>query len=130
MITFNLYSKIPSCNEYILQCRRNKFAGAKIKKDIENKIIYELKEQGVKRKAKKTNEENKPYLIIFEWYEKTRRRDKDNISFGKKFILDALQKEGVLINDNNNYIIGFKDLFYYDKSLENNYVKITLDTIN
>ena len=46
-------------------------------------------------------------------YEQTKRRDKDNVAFAKKFILDALQKSGVLKNDNNKYILGFQDEFVY-----------------
>lgn len=68
-------------------------------------------------------------MITFNWYEKTKRRDKDNIAFSKKFILDAMQKAKIIKNDNNNYILGFKDLFFYDKKIDNNYVKIEIEEI-
>lgn len=56
-----------------------------------------------------------PAQFEFEWHEKTRRRDKDNVAFAKKFILDALQIGGWLRNDNNNFVISFTDTFVYDK---------------
>lgn len=51
--------------------------------------------------------------VHFTWHEKDRRRDKDNVAFAKKFVLDALQKCGVLRNDNNQVIAGFTDSFRY-----------------
>lgn len=52
-----------------------------------------------------------PITIRFIWVEKNRKRDKDGISFGKKFILDAMQKSGKLDNDNWKWIRGFSDSF-------------------
>lgn len=37
--------------------------------------------------------------MIFRWYSKDRRKDQDNIEFGKKYILDAMQKTGTIEND-------------------------------
>ena len=99
-----IVGKIPSLNEYIEACRRNAHCGARLKYKIEAGIIPQL--------AKLTKIEN-PVYITFIWHEVDKRRDKDNVSAGKKFILDALQKSGKLINDNNKYIIGFTDKFDY-----------------
>ena len=77
------------------------------KKKIENQILWCLK--NVRHKI------DKPVLIKFVWHEKTMKRDKDNVAFAKKFILDALQKSGILPNDNNKYIAGFIDTFVYEK---------------
>lgn len=52
----------------------------------------------------------KPIIIHFIWYDNT-RRDYDNISFGKKFILDTMQKCGKIPNDNRRYIKGFTEKF-------------------
>ena len=54
--------------------------------------------------------------ILFRWIEKDKRRDKDNISFAKKFILDALQEADILRNDGWGEIIGFSDTFAVDKA--------------
>lgn len=50
-------------------------------------------------------------FINFEWIEDNRKRDLDGISFGKKFILDALVKMGKLPNDSQKYVKGFSDVF-------------------
>lgn len=99
-----IVGKMPSLNEYIEACRRNAHCGARLKANVEAGIIPQL------AKLKKIE---KPVHIIFIWHEVNKRRDKDNVAAAKKFILDALQKSGKLINDNNNYIIGFTDKFDY-----------------
>ena len=37
------------------------------------------------------------------------------MAFAKKFILDALVKNGKLIDDNHNYVVAFTDTFSYGK---------------
>lgn len=102
--SINIRGKIPSLNEYIGACRTNAHAGARMKSDIEEMIILQLAH---------LKPITSPVIIHFLWHERTRRRDKDNVAAGKKFILDALQKSGKLINDNNYYIKGFTDRFEY-----------------
>lgn len=97
--------KLPSLNEYVRANRTvsgGYYAGAKMKNEVEEGIIYSLA-----RLPKIT----KPVFIRFTWIEKNRKRDKDNIAFGKKFILDAMQKSGKLDNDNWRWIRGFTDRF-------------------
>lgn len=48
------------------------------------------------------------------WVEENRRRDLDNVAFGKKFIQDGLVKAGILHNDTHHEIAGFSDSFEYD----------------
>lgn len=100
----NIVGKLPSLNEYVEACRRNAHCGARLKCNVEAGIIPQL------AKLKKIE---KPVHITFIWHEINKRRDKDNVAAAKKFILDAMQKSGKLINDNNNYITGFTDLFEY-----------------
>ncbi len=54
----------------------------------------------------------------YTWYERSRRRDKDNISaFGRKVIQDSLVRElHVLQNDGWSNIEGFSDRFRVDKA--------------
>ena len=99
-----IVGKLPSLNEYIEACRRNPHCGAKMKASTEAAIIPQLA---------KLPKIDKPVHISFIWHEANKRRDKDNVAAGKKFILDALQKAGKLINDNNDYIAGFTDRFEY-----------------
>jgi Holliday junction resolvase RusA-like endonuclease len=53
-------------------------------------------------------------VVCFEWHEKTKRRDADNIASAKKFILDALVKNGVLVDDSRKYVVGFHDAIIDD----------------
>ena len=56
-----------------------------------------------------------PIVVTFDWYAKNKRKDPDNIAFGKKFILDAMQESGLIENDGFKQIWGFSDNFHIDK---------------
>lgn len=99
--------KLPSLNEYITECRTNRFAAAAMKKKVEAGLypyLYNLPRF------------TKPVEIEFTWFEETRRRDLDNVAFGKKFILDALVKYGKLENDNPRHVVAFRDVFAYGET--------------
>ena len=96
--------RMPSCNTYINECRKNRYAAAKLKATTEDQIGWYLK--GLPHL-------DKPVRITFHWIEPNRRRDLDGISFGKKFILDALVKCGVLSDDNRKCVTAFTDEFDY-----------------
>ena len=96
--------KLPSCNEYINECRKNKYAGAKMKKEIEKIIGYYL--TGIPKFKN-------PIKIKFHWIEGTKKRDLDGICFAKKFILDSMVKNGKLTDDNRRYVTAFTDTFEY-----------------
>lgn len=100
--------KLPSLNEYISACKikhGNWNKGNDMKQTTQAEMIYYL------RSLPKFQ---KPIKIKFIWVStKSDRRDLDNIAFGKKFILDALQQAGRLSNDNRKHVIGFTDEFIY-----------------
>lgn len=98
---FTIHSKLPSLNEVIRKDRSNRFAGAVYKKDTE-KIIsrYIAKALGT-GELKPVSD---PCTIRIDWYEKTKRRDVDNIQSSQKFILDALVSNGVLLDDSRRYV--------------------------
>lgn len=98
--------KLPSCNEYINECRKNKYAGARMKREIEKNIGFFL--IGIPKFEK-------PIKIKFTWIEGNKRRDLDGICFAKKFILDAMVKYGKLTDDNRRYVTAFTDEFEYGK---------------
>ena len=100
--------RLPSLNEYVRACRTNEYVGAKMKKDCERDISWAIKAQmrGVHF--------TKPVTVFFFWCEPNAKRDKDNIAFGKKFILDALVKCGVIDNDGWKNVNGFTDQFLLD----------------
>ena len=56
-----------------------------------------------------------PVELTFHFFEKDRRRDKDNISgYAHKVIQDSLVKAKVLKNDGWNEIESYKDYFSVD----------------
>lgn len=99
---FKIPFRLMGLNEYINLNRICKFEASSTKKELEEKIAFFLR-----------GKVTEPVHITFVWFEPNRRRDKDNVAFGKKFILDALQKKGVLPNDNNKWVSGFTDEFVY-----------------
>ena len=101
-----IVGKLPSLNEYIDACRENRYVAANMKARVERDIVLQLG---------KLRPVSKPVHVRFEWHEKTKRRDKDNVAFAKKFVFDALQKAGKIPNDNNRYIDSFDDSFVYGK---------------
>lgn len=117
-------------NDYIKKLNSNRHAGNKLKQEIENGIIWELKRQGIRETV------TQPVKVKLTWYEHTRRRDKDNVRTAVKFILDALQKAGTLPNDNNKYITGFTDEYVYKQGdgvtvelIPDNQTKATADKL-
>lgn len=106
---FTINAKLPSLNEYIAACNKNRYVGGRFKHEIEEVIGWAIKQAQVKGTLKPTR---KPCKVSFEWYEKTAKRDCDNIASAKKFILDAMQTCGIIQNDTQRYITGFTDDFY------------------
>lgn len=98
--------KLPSLNDYIRACRSNRFQGSEMKREVEEGIIFYLRDLPTF---------TEPVRIHFHWVEGTKRRDLDNIAYGKKFILDALVKAGKLKDDNRKIVTGFTDTFGYGK---------------
>ena len=98
--------RLPSLNQYINECRKNRYAGANMKRNVERDIGWYIK---------KLPRYEKPIKIHFTWIEENKKRDLDNVCFAKKFVLDSMVKTGKLKNDNRNYVVGFEDSFEYGK---------------
>lgn len=101
---------LPGLNEYIDAERKNRYKGADMKRKWQQLVAASLRRQ-LRGKLRE------PVTIHYTWFEKDRRRDKDNISsFGRKVIQDALVKElKVLNNDGWANIKEFSDTFQVDK---------------
>ena len=82
-----------------------------MKKDAERVITVYIMQQlkGVSFKN--------PVRLSFRWYEPNRKRDLDNVRFAKKFILDALVSNGIIIADGWKGVAGFTDQFFVDREL-------------
>ena len=97
-----IYHRFTTLNEYVNAERRNKYLGAKIKRDETNIAYYSLKG---------TPPIETPCKLSFTWLVTNKRRDLDNIAFAKKFIIDGMVKAGIIPNDGMKYLIGFQDQF-------------------
>ena len=104
-------------NTYISAERRNRYAGAKIKQEMTDYITLLAK--------RLKTEIRTPVRLVYRWYCKDKRKDKDNVAFAKKFVQDGLVAAGVLKNDGWNDIEGFTDEFYIDKQNPRVEVEIT-----
>ena len=81
---FVIEDKLPSLNDYINACRTNQYKGAKLKKDVESLISAYILVAKSKRTLTPTD---KPIVVHFEWHEKTKRRDADNVVSAKSISL-------------------------------------------
>lgn len=100
---------LPGLNEYIKAERSNKHKAAAMKRDTEHIISFVIRDQlrGVRLEG--------PVVMRYTWAEPNRKRDKDNISFARKFIQDSLVSMRVLPDDGWKYIEGFTDRFIVDR---------------
>ena len=95
---------LPGLNEYIDAERSNKYAAARLKKNAQELIVRHIRYQASVAYAA-------PVVVAIRWMEPNRKRDKDNIAFAKKFILDALREAGTIGGDGWCHIEGFQDHF-------------------
>lgn len=102
--------RLPGANEYIAICRENPKAANRMKKQEQAKILLFAKQQ-----MRRWKQSESPVIIHYHWIEKDRRRDMDNIAFGKKFVQDALVEGKYLKGDGWQHIVGFTDSFSVDK---------------
>ena len=100
--------ELTDLNQHIKALSGNRFAGGALKKKETERVYWECKEQKIAPIKKY------PIKIQFKWYSKDKRKDIDNVAFGKKFILDGMVMAGVLEGDGRKFINGFTDEFYID----------------
>jgi len=120
MIRITIPLQLPGLNEYVNVCRNNRYKAAKFKRSVENDCIIFIRAALKGRMIECGG-------FTFHWYEPNQRRDKDNICFAKKFVMDALQKSQVMKNDGWKQVAYFKDEFDVDK--ENPRVEILIEEI-
>ena len=97
-------------NAYINIERRNRYAGAGIKRRE-----TEAAARAIKKEMDAGIQFTWPAKLKFTWHLHNRRKDPDNISFMKKYVLDGMQKCDFIPNDNLKHITGFIDEFVVDK---------------
>jgi Holliday junction resolvase RusA-like endonuclease len=107
-------------NELIAANRQNRYKGAKMKRETEEVIGQYIRLARLRGTIKPASE---PVEVYIEWHERTKKRDCDNIQSAQKFILDALQKQGILINDSRRYV---KQIYHKIVDDTEDFVEVTL----
>lgn len=98
--------ELPGLNEIIEMSKIHWGEYANEKKYLTENIAL-LAKSKIKQKYEKVN-------LTFVWYCKNKRKDKDNIIAGQKFIIDALVLAGVIKNDGWNEIGNIFHFFEVD----------------
>ena len=104
---FEIKEKLPSLNDYTKANRSNVYMANKLKQDVQ----YDIKRY-IGNAPRFIN----PVRLHFIWIEKDARRDLDNVAFAKKFILDALVNNEILVDDSQRFVQGFTDEFKRGKT--------------
>ena len=108
---FEIMGNFPTLNE-ILRKKNNPHAYNKMKKNLEEKarIFYrnQIRFHRYQTPLKRT------VRIIFDWYVTSRAKDPDNIDAARKFLIDALVDEGVLLKDNLTIVKELESRFLID----------------
>lgn len=120
---FTIPGRLEGLNNYTSANRTNPYKGGKVKRDNEDCVIWCI------RRELKGVHITKPVLIYYQFYEKDRRRDGDNIlSCAAKFIHDSLVKTQVLREDNRTCIPHFYHDIFVDK--ENPRIEVTITELS
>ena len=119
---FIIPGKLPDLNE-IINMAKQKWSYKDLKKAETDRVAWELTRQGAKRLQQFT----KPIAVTLTWYCPNRRKDKDNILAGCKFIFDAMQSVGLIKNDGWNQIARIVPEFEVDK--DNPQVEIEIEEV-
>lgn len=96
-------------NEITGANRFNRYVGSKQKKEYTALVALCAKKARIGRIKNKVD-------VDIAWIEKNKRRDKDNISAGQKFIFDGLIQAGVLKNDGWGEIGEINHSYMVDKN--------------
>lgn len=103
MIVIN--GELPGLNEMTNANRTHWSKGAKLKKEATRRCMIAFM-------GKKVTE---PFKMTCHWYCKNKKKDPDNISSARKFILDGMQEANCIKNDGWDQVKGFEDYFFVDK---------------
>jgi Holliday junction resolvase RusA-like endonuclease len=104
-----IYGTFPNYNNFVAAANRNRFAANAMKHKAQTEIIRQLNLHELKPFEP-------PIWIEYTFYEKNKRRDKDNVAgFFHKVFQDALVELQLLPDDGWHFIEGWSDQFGIDK---------------
>lgn len=118
--SFEIPFRLPGLNEVIETNRRNHYAGAKLKRETDEKIQWVIRAAGLKPV-------DFPCIVHMTFEEPNRRRDADNVESARKFVLDALVKSKVLKGDSPRWVVGCPTFTRYTGSVSKVHVTLIED---
>jgi hypothetical protein len=99
--------RLPSYNEASNADRSHAQKGARLRREIEQGIMWEIKAAHVKPVLS-------PCIVVMTFVEGNRKRDVDNVESAKKYILDALVSSGILQGDSPKWVVGVPSFTVYE----------------
>ena len=119
---FTIPGELPGLNE-IIDMAKQKWSYKDMKETETERVSWEMIRQG----AKTISPFKKPIEAKITWYCPNKRKDKDNVMAGCKFIFDALQVVGLIKNDGWNQIAGIVPEFEVDP--ENPRIEVVIEEV-
>lgn len=111
MLKITIPGTLPSLNEMINASKRNKYVYVKMKDEAINTVAWAVKESFTRTVVRWPA----PADYVITWYCPDKRKDKDNIIAGQKFLFDALQHIGLIKNDGWKEIGSITHRFEVDR---------------
>ena len=120
-LSFVIKGELPTMNEIVAASKKHPMVYANMKKDYTALVMIHA------RNLPKVGKSD----FVITWYCKDKRKDKDNIIAGQKFIMDGLTKAGIMDNDGWSEVGNITHRFEVDKAKPRIEVKIyELDMAN
>ena len=114
--TFEIEGRLDGLNEYTEDCRRSYQGGGRVKKRNDKAVRDAIKAAGLAPMRT-------PVIVHITWVEGLKPgstrfvpRDKDNIRFAAKFVLDALVAEGIIKDDGWHHVAEIADSFRINRN--------------
>lgn len=107
MVKFMIPGRLAGLNEYTESNRTNPRKGNRVKHQEQLRVNLAIRNASL-------TPIHEPVVILINWYEKDNRRDVDNITAAKKFIMDSLVETKVLKDDSRKYVKQIIDAVYTD----------------
>lgn len=114
MIKIKIPHELVDLNKFINSQRANRYGGNELKR--QNTELCKVYFKKAINEGLKIDRDSMPINITFERHVKNKRKDKDNIAFAKKFVLDGMVESGLIPNDGWKEVGDLTDTFQVNKN--------------
>ena len=114
---YEVSGDLAKLNEHDNLNRVNRFAGAALKSKMTQLVAAQMMGKPAV---------TEPCYVTFHW-RYSGRHDFDNIRFACKYVLDGMVKAGVLPNDNQKWVLGFKGDYFEKVAKGEEGVKVVVE---